>query len=203
MVDGPTAFDWAARYADQNTPWDLGAPHPELVERLRSGAWTPETLGGVRALVPGCGRGHDAIALARAGWDVVAIDLVEAVASSLEPALENLGSRFLLGDALTHEEGQPFDLVFEHTFFCAIPRERRGDWGELVRRTLEVGGHVAVLLFPVDRPLDLGGPPHGVRLEDYAEALGEGFSCLEGGPSPNPVTRRNWDEGVALFRRDS
>ncbi|MEL6712741.1 MAG: hypothetical protein AAFP86_03160, partial [Planctomycetota bacterium] len=64
------AVDWADRYRAGDTPWDIGGPHPELSIRLQDGRLAPPEPGESRALVPGAGRGHDAIALARRGWQV-------------------------------------------------------------------------------------------------------------------------------------
>jgi SAM-dependent methyltransferase len=69
---------WQARYDTADTPWDLGEPAPALLEWLKMNPGQ-----GRRALVPGCGRGHDALALAQAGWGVVAVDFA---ASAIEEA---------------------------------------------------------------------------------------------------------------------
>ncbi|MEZ4469768.1 MAG: methyltransferase domain-containing protein [bacterium] len=58
------------RYQRGDTPWDLGGPSP-VVQRLARDLLTP----GMRVLVPGCGRGHDVEALARAGLQVTGLDL--------------------------------------------------------------------------------------------------------------------------------
>ncbi|MHC4822112.1 MAG: hypothetical protein ACYTDX_10385, partial [Planctomycetota bacterium] len=69
--------DWGARYESGETPWDKGAAHPELVRRLEIDGLGCRTYGhGARAFVPGCGRGWDAEALARAGWEVTGMDFV-------------------------------------------------------------------------------------------------------------------------------
>lgn len=193
---------WAARYATGDTPWDQGRPHPELV------AWVASLGSGDRgrALVPGCGRGHDAVFLAESGFDVTAVDFAEGLTDTLGPALAALGSRYVEADALAFDEGG-FDLVFEHTFFCAIPPERRGDWGALVRRALRPGGRLAVLVFPADKPRSEGGPPHRTTLEDLSQALGlstgpgGGFRVVEERPVATPIATRAWAERWALFER--
>ncbi|MDP6850767.1 MAG: hypothetical protein QF524_07495, partial [Planctomycetota bacterium] len=111
---------WSSRYRDNNTPWDKGGPHPELLAKLNEGSkevMAPPSGG--RALVPGCGRGWDALALAKQGWNVLAVDLVEALKPQLQPALKKAGGRFKVADALAIDEG-PFNLIFEHTFYCAL-----------------------------------------------------------------------------------
>lgn len=199
----PTTIDWVARYRERHTPWDCGGAHPELVRRLAAGeeALRP-AAGRDRALVPGCGRGWDAIALAEAGWRVTAIDLVGDLGPLVTPRLAPAGGRFVEGDALLFEDEEPYHLVFEHTFFCTLPPPERPRWGELVRRCLAPGGHLAALVFPVGRPAELGGPPFGIETEDLVEALGEGFVLLEEGPVRARVERREWGERWALWRRE-
>ena len=61
--------DWEANYQRNETPWEKGAPSPGLVDFLRT-----EPVRG-RVLVPGCGFGHDARALAATADEVVGIDI--------------------------------------------------------------------------------------------------------------------------------
>jgi 2-polyprenyl-3-methyl-5-hydroxy-6-metoxy-1,4-benzoquinol methylase len=78
--------DWGQRYRDENTPWDRGRAHPSLQARLDSGELAPPHEN-ASCFVPGCGRGHDALGLARAGWKVTAMDMVSDLAGPLGEAL--------------------------------------------------------------------------------------------------------------------
>lgn len=197
------AFEWAERYRVRHTPWDCGGPHPELSRRLAAGESALQPAPGrERALVPGCGRGWDAIALAEQGWRVTAIDVVAELGPLVAPHLEPGGGRFIAGDALSFEDADAYRLFFEHTFFCTLPPPERPRWGELVRRCLAPGGHLAAIVFPVGRPAELGGPPFGIATADLDRALGEGFTMLEEGPVGARVERREWEERWALWRRD-
>ncbi len=73
LVDGPVrreeSTDWESLYQIGDTRWDKGRPAPGLVEFL---AREPRIPRG-RVLVPGCGRGHDAVAWASAGHEVLAL----------------------------------------------------------------------------------------------------------------------------------
>ena len=194
-----TVQGWADRYAVDNTPWDLGGPHPELAARLVDGRLAPPHEG-ARAVVPGCGRGHDAVALARRGWNVTAVDPVEALGSELAPMLERVGGRFVVGDALTFED-DPFDLIWDHTFFCAIHPDVRPAWGERAAQLLVPGGHYAALMFPVGRPVEEGGPPFGMDGVAVMDALGARFRRLEETDLERPVSRRTWRERWLLAER--
>ena len=75
-----SSADWQERYDIGKTGWDRGEPNPMLAHWLHSGELQP-----CQVLVPGCGRGHEVIALAEAKFDVTAIDFADtAVQSSLD-----------------------------------------------------------------------------------------------------------------------
>lgn len=195
--------DWRSSYERGDTPWDLGRAHPELEERLARAEVLPAgRLRGARALVPGCGRGWDALALARAGMQVSAVDLVGELAPTVEAALAPLGGRFLAGDALGIEDEAGFDLLWEHTFFCAIEPELRPRYGELARRVLRPGARLAALAFPVGKAPELGGPPFGISAAELARALGPAFRLLADEPVRRRVSRRTFEERFLLFERE-
>lgn len=143
-------MDWRRCYENANIPWDLAEAHPELVRRLDAGSVQPS---GGSVLVPGCGTGKDALALARAGFVVTALDAVDLLELQIRPVLAQYGGRFVCTDALAYR--QVHDALFEHTFFCAIPRERRADYAEMAAACVRPGGHIYAVVFPI------GKEPHG------------------------------------------
>ena len=187
----PGAADWALRYLSGTTGWDIGRPHPELIHRMAD-------LGEPgRAVVPGAGRGHDAGGLADHGWAVTAIDLVEALSDTLSVAVGASGDVFI-GDALSWVPHERLDLVFDHTFFCAIGPERRSDFGGWVARVLRPGGLLASVVFPIGKPLEDGGPPFGVSVADLAGAV-PGFDLVTDVAAQYPG-RRAWSTRWAVLR---
>ncbi|QDU69202.1 methyltransferase domain-containing protein [Engelhardtia mirabilis] len=191
---------WAERYDAGDTPWDCGGPHPEIARRIASGELAP--TGGRRALVPGCGRGHDALALARAGWTVTAVDFAPGLAAELGPALAALGGEFVEANALEWQ-GEPVDLVLEHTFHCALPPTERPRWAALVARALRPRGTLAVLVFPADKPVSEGGPPHRTETAELSALLAPAFELVADEAVEQPLERRQWLERWARFRRTS
>lgn len=185
----PTAADWTLSYAADNIPWDLGRPHPELAARLAADpALGLDTIRD--AVVPGCGLGHDAVALAEAGWTVTALDFAD-VSPGLDPP-----SRFVRTDALTWSE--PADLWFDHTFFCAIPPDRREDWGATARRIVRPGGLLISLVFPACKTVN-EGPPWPMSTDDVATALGAEFDLLVEEEAAS--AGRPWESRWAMFGR--
>ena len=162
------ADSWNQRYVEGRTGWDLGAPPPALVRILHA---TPPTPKALRVLVPGAGRGLDAIAWAQAGHEVVAIDFAPlAVAAMREhTAARGIAMEVLQADIfqLPQAFAGTFDRVWEQTCFCAIPVERRADYVRAMATVLRPGGRLVGLLWNHGEE---GGPPFDVRREDV-EAL--------------------------------
>jgi len=166
--------DWEALYQANDTFWDHGEAAPGLVDYLGANSGLPPG----QALVPGCGRGHDACALAKAGWSVTGLD----IAPSSVPLAERLADEgglpvdYRVGDFLSDEPYQPFDLVFEHTLFCAIPTARRDDYVQALRRWLKPGAlYLAVNYMITD---DNGEPPFSTTTTELDERFGEPFELL-------------------------
>ena len=184
---------WAHFWRQGVTPWDLGCPHPELENRL------PALGQPGRAFVPGCGRGHDALLLAVSGWEVTALDFCAEAAHGLNAALATFDGCFMAADALKFDAEEGFDLWWDHTFLCALPPERRSDWGRRAATLIRPGGLLAALIFPRGKDLSEGGPPFGLEPTDLSQALASNFECLvdENVRAPG----RDQGESFALFRR--
>lgn len=178
---------WRERWERNNTPWDCGCAHPFLVHlapRLPAG----------RALVPGCGSGYDVIALAKerasrrvVGLDLSALACKRGEALRYEAGLTSEQVQFVEGDFFTFDAGEPFDLVYDYTFFCALPPSMRSRWASRMASLLKPGGVLFTLMFPVrDSGTGAeGGPPFSVSKEAYASVLEPaGFTLLESGDIP-------------------
>ncbi|MFN2476330.1 MAG: methyltransferase [Chthoniobacterales bacterium] len=120
---------WEPRYAAGETPWDFGGVPMALARWVR----TESSTG--RVLIPGCGPGHEVRAFHDAGWDVTAIDYAPAAVEQAKAALGELGRKVLLADFFRDEFGRGFDVIYERTFLCSMPRDR---WPDYVTRTAEL-----------------------------------------------------------------
>lgn len=153
----PAPRDWEARYRAGDTPWDLGAAPAVLgteAARLGPGA-------GRRLLVPGAGRGHDAVAWAAAGWQVTAVDIAPTACAHLRERArrEGLALDVLEGDvlALPAPLAGVFDVAWEQTCLCALEPAQRLPYVQALARALRPGGLLLALLWNHGQP---GGPPH-------------------------------------------
>lgn len=195
----PNADAWNASYEIGSIPWDLGRAHPELETRLAvDPSLGTDSVGSV--LVPGAGTGHDAAALAQAGWRVTAVDLAPAVETALLRRLDADGGSVVIGDSLELEVEKPFDLVFDHTFFCALDPADRPRFGSMAHRVLARSGSVISVVFPIGRPASDGGPPWGFDVEDMARALGDGFTLDERGGHTR-MSGRRWPHAWTRWAR--
>lgn len=188
-------MDWEQSYRDEEMPWDLGEPAPPLMELLetRSEGWK-----GARALVPGCGAGHDAKALAEAGLKVTGLDLAPT-------ALENALARY--GDEVTWMQGDFFDeklakerevdLLFEHTCFCAIDPRLREAYVTASARWLRPHGRLVAVFFldPPKREDGSAGPPYPSTREEIHRLFTGSFEIVaESSPNRSHPDRvaREW-----------
>ncbi len=166
--------DWEALYQANNTFWDHGVASPGLIDYLAS---NPALQPG-EALVPGCGRGHDARALAKASWSVTGLDLAPSSVPMAERLAdeEGLTINYRIGNFLSDEPPQPFDLVFEHTLFCAIPPTRRSEYVQALLHWLKPGGlYLAVNYMITD---DKDAPPFSTTTAELDAHFGEQFELL-------------------------
>ncbi|TIB42513.1 hypothetical protein E3P86_00359 [Wallemia ichthyophaga] len=176
-------------------PWDNGDVQPLLKHYLEKGALhLPEPNRNVKVLVPGCGKGYDAIYFAKMGYSTTGIDISpEGVRLATELAEGVEGVQFKCADFFVEEE--EYDVVYDYTFFCALPLERRGEYADKMKRTVKQGGVLITLVFPIKEELVDGveqGPPFGYTPELYKDILGDGFECvLDEYP---PITTENRDK---------
>lgn len=201
-------MSWEERWQSRNTPWDLGESPPVLATLLMG-----ETLPRGRALVPGCGAGWDVFTLAAYGRDVVGLDLAPSASEVFERERErrNLDPSQVqveVGDFFEWSPDEPFDLVWDHTFFCALPPARRDAWARRMHALLKPGAQLVTLVFPVREPQwpplgsDPGeGPPYPVHPDLYRQHLGSGFDELEMTPITESLPGRHGHEWLGRWRR--
>jgi len=194
---------WERCYEEHRDGWEIGQPAPPLERVLRArkeAPWVPTTG---RALVLGCGRGHDARLLAELGLSVTAVDFApRAIAEARRWTPPQLASRieWRCEDLFTVPARAPasFDLVVEHASFCAIEPARRAEWFAVARRVLRPGAMLLGLFYVHGRE---GGPPFGATEEEVLRLAKEAhFVVLRSETPADSVTQRRNEELLVLAR---
>ena len=126
----------------------------------------------MRVLVPGCGSGYEVQAFAERGHDVLGIDFSDA---ALEAAKRRLAGRVRKADFFQFAEA-PFDLVYERTFLCALPRRLWEEWGRKIPQLVRPGGRLAGFFYLNDNER---GPPFGIDRRRLEELLARNFELME------------------------
>lgn len=164
------------------TAFDVGGPSQLLAEVIQKGpplAARP----GMTALVPGCGRSYDALALAEAGFDrVIAVDLAPTAVEAAKDFLKSTGSpaaqkiEVVCADFFKLQL-EPVDVIWDCTFLCAIDPKARLDWASKMRELLKSDGTLLTCIFPVCEKE--GGPPFAMSAPLVQSLLEPEFEALE------------------------
>jgi len=173
-----TSDYWQARYDAGTTGWDRGGPSPALLGWLSSGDLAP-----CRILVPGCGRGHEVLALAEAGFDVTGIDYAPAAVQAVRNALASRGLTAMIeqADLFGYQPEQPFDAIYEQTCLCALPPERWGCYEKRLATWLAPGGRLFAAFMQTDSDT---GPPFACRPEAMRDLFAAERWTWPGGLEP-------------------
>jgi len=212
---------WQGVYDAGPMAFDLGQATPALCDWLDGHPLEPG-----RALVPGCGRGHDVIELARRGFDALGVDFARSAVRDARAlaAKDRAPARFLERDlfslladpdrlepweALPPLEEGTIDLWWENTCYCAIEPARRGEYARIAARLVRRGGTLLFLAFPLDAraaKASAGGepstPPYSIRAEEIAPRFAPHFVLRTLAPPPRPSSpHRVGRELLAVLER--
>ncbi|WP_381791390.1 class I SAM-dependent methyltransferase [Streptomyces niveus] len=171
-------------YREGRPPWDSGVTPPELVA-LTEG---PDALAPARALELGCGTGTNAVYLARHGWQVTAVDLVDRAVRQAREKADGAGAgvTVLCGDATRLDEvgvPGPYDLFFDLSCYCGIPPHRRDAYAAGLAERAAPGARL--LMFGYG-PEAFDDPISGVTADEL-RARFTGWQLVDVTPGTNTV----------------
>lgn len=171
---------WATRWAEQKTGWNLGQSHPMLTRLIELG----RNCGGLknhgRIFVPGCGHGHEAAALARLGYDVLASDFVEQALDTGRKLYGDLSRiSWRQADVLRVEEDEQssFAAVVDRAMLCALQPENRPSYVASCAQRLNDGeGLFMGILFA--EVLVEQGPPFAISEAELWDLMSPYFNLV-------------------------
>jgi methyl halide transferase len=188
---------WEEKYLSEQTPWDLGQPNPAFVKLLKDNIF----LKPCKILIPGCGKGYDAIAASKLGYDVTALDFSSKAISIAEETArkENLQIKFLIKDIfeLDNSFNKSFDAVYDYTFSCAINPDKRNELSEKVFDLLISSGKFISILFPVEKKE--GGPPFSMDPSDFYRIFSKKFQLCLSNKNIDSVEPRRGREVLHIY----
>jgi methyl halide transferase len=164
-MPGPDIKFWQDRFERHNTPWDRGAPSPQLQRWLDDGSLSVASICGPIA-VPGCGAGHEVALLAARGFEVVAVDYAPAAVELTRSRLAHasLQANIVQGDVLFWQPDSPLAAVYEQTCLCALHPDQWTSYAAQLRVWLRPGAALFVLFMQMPREAaahgEIVGPPY-------------------------------------------
>ncbi|MFJ4989516.1 class I SAM-dependent methyltransferase [Streptomyces sp. NPDC088732] len=170
-------------YRDGKPPWDSGVTPPELIALVEG----PDAVPPGRALELGCGTGTNAVYLARHGWHVAAVDLVDRAVRQARGKADAAGVDIavLCGDATRLDEvgvPGPYDLFFDLSCYCGIPPHRRDAYADGLTKRAAEGARL--LMFGYG-PGALDDPVPGVTADELSTRFA-GWHLTDVTPGTNP-----------------
>ena len=190
--------DWDEHYLKGDTFWDKGAPSPPLKQYLER-----HKIRG-RALVPGCGRGHDVALAGEHGLEAIGLDIAPTAIAEARALYPQFAERFVLGNFFEPpvEWRGAFDLVLEHTCLCALSLALRPQYRRAVDGILRPGGLLIGVWF-INPALDPGeeGPPFGISVAELTALFKDGYEIVDDYVPDVAFPNRQQRERLRVLRR--
>jgi SAM-dependent methyltransferase len=168
-------MDWDESYRKGEAFWDKGAPSPPLTQYLER----HPSRG--RALLPGCGRGHDVSFAVEYGFDAIGLDIAPTAIAEARALYPKIAKRFVVGDLFNPaaELREAFDVVLEHTCMSGLHPSLRADYRRGIDFTLRPGG-LLIGVWYINPDLDPGyeGPPFPFSVPDLTALFANGYEIV-------------------------
>jgi hypothetical protein len=157
-----------------------------------------------RALVPGCGRGHEVALAVEHGLDATGLDIAPTGVAEARVRYPHLAERFVTGSLFDppKEMRGAYDVVLEHTCMSALPPVMRADYRRGIDLTLRREGLLIGVWF-IDPALDPGqeGPPYPLSVAELTALFAEGYEIVDDYVPDVALGGREGRERVRVLRR--
>ena len=190
--------DWDEKYRKGEVFWDKGAPAPAMKQYLER-----HPVRG-RALVPGCGRGHEVALAVEHGLNATGLDIAPTAVAEARAQYPHLADRFVTGSLFDppQEMRGAFDVVLEHTCMSALPPSLRPKYRQGIDLTLRPGG-LLIGVWYINPDLDPGeeGPPYPFSVPDLTALFADGYEIVDDYVPDLAFAGREGRERLRVLRR--
>ncbi len=191
-------MNWEAIYKNGEAFWNKGGPSPPLRRHLER-----HPVRG-RALIPGCGHGHEVALAVDHGLDATGLDIAPTGVAEACALYPHLAGRFVTADFFEPPEdlhGQ-FDLMLEHTCMSGLHPSLRPGYRRGMDLMLRPGGLVIGVWF-IEPDLDPGeeGPPFPFSIPDLTAFFADGYEVIDDYVPDVAFAGREGRERIRVLRR--
>ncbi len=191
-------MNWEEMYQKGDVFWDRGAPAPALKHYLE------RQLVRGRALVPGCGRGHEVALAVQHGLEATGLDVAPTAIAEARARYPQLAARFVTGSLFDPPAAlrDACEVVLEHTCMSALPPPLRADYRRGIDLTLRRGGLLIGVWF-INPELDPGeaGPPFPFSVADLTALFATGYEIVDDYVPAVAFAGREGRERLRVLRR--
>ena len=190
--------NWDEKYRRGDAFWNKGAPSLPLKQYLAR-----QPVRG-RALVPGCGHGHEVVLAVEHGLDAIGLDIAPTGIAEARALYPQLSERFVVGDLFNPpaEMRGAFDVVLEHTCMSGLHPSLRASYRRGIDLTLRPGG-LLIGVWYINPDLDPGeeGPPFPFSVADLTALFALGYEIVEDYVPEVAFRGREGRERIRVLRR--
>ena len=191
-------MNWEEIYQKGEVFWNKGEASPPMKQYLER-----HRVRG-RALVPGCGHGHEVALAVEHGLDAIGLDIAPTGVAEARALYPKLAERFVVGDLFNPpaELRGAFDVVLEHTCLSGLHPSLRADYRRGIDLTLKRGGLLIGVWF-IEPDLDPGdeGPPFPFSVPDLTALFAQDYEVVEDYVPDVSFPTRVKQERIRVLRR--
>ncbi len=185
---------WEERYVNNETGWNIGYPSTPIkayIDQLKDKS--------LKILIPGAGNSYEAEYLWKLGFkNVFIVDFAKQPLTNFKNRVSDFPE-----DQLIHldyfELNNSFDLILEHTFFCALNPILRAKYVDKMDQLLKPNGKLIGLFFNFE--LTESGPPFGGSEPEYKSLFEDKFQIKALEKSINSIKERQGKELFFIFEK--
>ena len=191
-------MDWDEKYRKGEVLWNKSAPSLPLKQYL------DRHPARGRALVPGCGHGHEVALAVEYGFDAIGLDIAPTGIAEARALYPHLAERFVVGDLFNPpaEMRGAFEVVIEHTCMSGLRPALRADYRRGIDLTLRPGGLLIGVWF-ISPDLGPGeeGPPFPFCVPDLTALFADAYEIVDDYVPDVAFRGREGRERMRVLRR--